>query len=74
MDEARLDYEIMLEKNSMGFNWKNGPPVLGDGEGEMPFSAAHISGRIFGEDLFTSLAEPEDEDEDVEEDFFPTDF
>lgn len=64
-----------IQKNNAGFGWRDGPPILGDGEGELPLEQAHIGGRIFGEEIFASAmaaqgADGEDEDEDEDDGFF----
>lgn len=59
----------MIEKNNRGFGWTNGPPILGSGKGELPIDAAHIGGRIFGEDAFIMPSEEEKEDDDMAEIF-----
>ncbi|CAM9218855.1 unnamed protein product [Ectocarpus sp. 13 AM-2016] len=71
-----------IQKNNAGFGWREGPPILGDGEGELPLEQAHIGGRIFGEEIFASgyadSQHPggweEGEDEDGDEGFFFDDF
>lgn len=52
----------LIERNNRGFGWTNGPPILGQGKGELPVDAAHIGGRIFGEDAFMSLEEEGEDD------------
>lgn len=67
----RAESDRLIESNNRGFGWKNGPPVVGDREGEIPIGMAHITGRIFAEDAFTSIQE-DDYDED-ESSFFELD-
>lgn len=64
-EAERVEMASVIETNNKGFGWKNGPPVVGDGEGELPVDVAHISGRIFGEDAFAALAGEEEGEEDV---------
>ena len=59
-DFAQEEIDRVVEKNNAGFGWRDGPPTLGDGEGELPLGMAHISGRIFGEDIFASVAGEEE--------------
>ena len=49
----------LIERNNRGFGWRDGPPVVGRGEGELPIDAAHIGGKIFGEDAFTRFDDEE---------------
>lgn len=61
-----------IQKNNAGFGWRDGPPILGDGEGELPLEQAHIGGRIFGDELIASVmaaaqANDEDDDDDGDE-------
>lgn len=65
-DLAQVESDMVVEKNNAGFGWKDGPPILGDGEGELPLGMAHISGRIFGEDIFASVSAEEEGEEDEE--------
>eukprot|EP00903_Cladosiphon_okamuranus_P007120 g6918.t1 len=54
-DLNKEDIAREIRKNNAGFGWRNGPPILGDGEGELPLEKAHIGGRIFGEEIFASV-------------------
>lgn len=51
-----------IQRNNAGFGWREGPPILGDGEGELPLEKAHIGGRIFGEDIFAAAGFGSDDD------------
>lgn len=65
----REEIEREVQKNNAGFGWRDGPPILGDGEGELPLEQAHIGGRIFGEEIFASaLAAQADGEDDDDED------
>lgn len=66
-----------VQKHNAGFGWREGPPILGDGEDELPLEQAHIGGRIFGEETFASAfaavqarAEGEEDDDGDEAGFF----
>lgn len=65
-DLNREDVARELQKNNAGFGWRDGPPILGDGDDEMPIEQAHIGGRIFGEEIFASVfaAQSDEEEED----------
>lgn len=69
---AQEESDRLVEKNNAGFGWRDGPPTLGDGEGELPLGMAHISGRIFGEDIF-ALVSGEEEGEEEEDALFAFD-
>lgn len=53
-----------IQKNNAGFGWRDGPPILGDGEDELPLEQAHIGGRIFGEEIFASAMAAQERDEE----------
>lgn len=55
--------ELNQENNPLGYGWKDGPPVVGRGEGEIPPELAHISGRIFAEDVFMLAGQGDDGDD-----------
>lgn len=72
-DLNQEDIAREIQKNNAGFGWRNGPPILGDGEGELPLEQAHIGGRIFGEEIFASVMASEG-GEDGEDGFDDDDY
>lgn len=68
-EATQADLTRITQNNNWGHGWKDGPPVIGDGDGELSVNMAHVSGRIFAEDVF-SMAEVEEGDEDNAEFFF----
>lgn len=58
-----------IQKNNAGFGWRDGPPILGDGDGELPLEQAHIGGRIFGEEIFASVLAAEAAEEGADDGF-----
>ncbi|CAM9311200.1 unnamed protein product [Choristocarpus tenellus] len=52
LKESEKKHDYLTDYHRWGREeWRNGPPVIGPGEGQIPLEDAHISGHIFGEDL-----------------------